>query len=94
MSLLSLFLLLWFPSPESGQVKGTIHDAQTGEALARVTVKLAESGTKVETDGEGKFQLEGLALGHYNLVIFSVGYRLIEKQIDLKADECSALTSR
>jgi hypothetical protein len=91
MSLLSLFLLLWFPSPESGQVKGTIHDAQTAEALARVTVKLIESGTKVATDGEGKFQIEGLAPGHYHLVIFSVGYRLIEKQIDLKADDVFSL---
>jgi hypothetical protein len=91
MSLLSLFLLLWFPSPESAQVKGTIHDAQTGEALARVTVKLVESGTKVETDGDGNFKIEGVAPGHYHLVISSVGYRLVDKQIDLKADDAYSL---
>jgi len=52
-----------------------------------VTIKLAESGAHVQTDAAGQFNLSGIEPGHYKLVVSSVGYRLFEKQIDLKAGQ-------
>jgi len=69
------------------QLSGHVHDAQTGEALERVTVKLLESGDHVQTDADGQFNLPDIEAGHYKLVVSSVGYRLFEKQIDLKAEQ-------
>jgi hypothetical protein len=92
MTALFLFLLWSATAPDqSAQLSGSIHDAQSGEALARVTVGLTESGIRVQTDSEGRFHLTGVKPGHYKLVASSVGYRLFEKQIDLKADDSLSL---
>ena len=83
------FLILFWPATiqQSAQIHGTIRDAQSGETLARVTVKLTESGPCVQTDSDGKFSMTGIEPGRYRLVVSSVGYRLFEKQIELKAGD-------
>jgi hypothetical protein len=86
---MATFLLLFFWStatPQNARVNGIIHDSQSGEALSKVTVKLLESGVSVETDSKGKFQITGVEPGRYILVVSSVGYRLLAKQIEIKAD--------
>ncbi len=87
-----LFLFLFWSGVggQSAQVSGSVHDAQTGEALARVTVKLVESGDQAETDADGRFSISAIKPGHYKLVVSSVGYRLFEKPLDLKADDASS----
>jgi len=83
-----LLLLFWsYDPPSVAKISGTVHDSQSGEALRRVTVKLVESGAHVETDGVGQFELSGIAPGHYRLVVSSVGYRVLQKVVDLKADD-------
>ncbi len=80
-----LFLLLLWPAV--AQISGSIHDSQSGEELERVSVRLVEAGAHVETDGDGKFRISGIEPGHYRLVVSSVGYRVFQKEIDLKADD-------
>ncbi|HMF75853.1 MAG TPA: TonB-dependent receptor [Bryobacteraceae bacterium] len=93
-----LLLLFWSTIPAQGapaqnapaqgaEVHGSVHDTQSGEALARVTVKLAETGVRVETDASGNFDISGIAPGNYRLLVSSVGYRLLEKRIELKAND-------
>jgi hypothetical protein len=84
-----LLFLFWSATSTdpSALVGGSVHDAQSGEALARVTVQLVESGARVETDSEGQFRMPAIPPGRYKLVVSSVGYRLLEKQIELKADD-------
>jgi hypothetical protein len=83
-----LFCLLWFAFPSQGaRIHGTIHDTQSGEPLAKVTVRVPELDLKVETDANGNFALEGIEAGQYRLVASSVGYRMLEKKIELKADD-------
>jgi hypothetical protein len=79
-------LLLCFASPiPSTQIQGSVHDAQSGEALARVSVKIADSNFRAETDASGHFTIGGLEPGSHRLVMSIVGYRLFEKRIELKA---------
>lgn len=89
MAPLLLLLLLSSAAPALAQnhVAGTVHDAQSGEALAKVTIRLVESGISVQTDADGKFEFTAMQPGHYRLVASSVGYRLLQKQIDLMEDD-------
>ncbi len=71
-------------------IEGSVRDAQSGEALARVTVTLAEvskQGAKPEsqtqTDLSGNFTFSGVAPGHYRLRLSTVGYRELDKEIEL-----------
>jgi hypothetical protein len=87
MTALFLFLFWSATAQQNAQISGSVHDAHSGEALARVTVKLVESGESVETDAEGNFKLSEIEPGRYRMVVSSVGYRLLEKRIDLRADD-------
>lgn len=89
MDALFLFLIWWFiPAGEQlAQISGSIYDAQSGEALSRVSVRLNESGGQTKTDHEGKFTISGIRPGRYHLVISSLGYRSLGKQVELKANE-------
>jgi CarboxypepD_reg-like domain/TonB-dependent Receptor Plug Domain len=82
-----LFLLWSTASVQGAEIHGSVHDTQTGEALARVTVKFAETGVHAQTDAQGNFQVGGIAPGNYRLVVSTVGYRLLEKRIELNADD-------
>lgn len=83
-----LFLLCYLGLAQTkSHLAGTVHDAQTGEPLAKVTLRLVESGASVQTDADGRFEFLQNEPGHYQLVASSVGYRLLRKQIDLTEDD-------
>jgi hypothetical protein len=84
-----LFLLLFWQglAPPTAQLHGTIYDAQNGEQLSRVNVKLIGSvGLEATTDSSGRFQIDGIPFGQYTVVVSSVGYHLLQKAIELKGD--------
>ncbi len=56
-------------------MEGTIFDAETQETLAGVTVKIAGTNTEVKTDLDGKFSIEGLTPGDYNLEVSYISYK-------------------
>lgn len=58
----------------SGNVKGTVLDKETREALPSVTVLVMGTQTGVSTDEKGRFTLPELPAGTYSLAFRLVGY--------------------
>lgn len=72
----------------SGVVQGKIIDARSKEALEFVTVSLRRQGTDALlkgtiTDEEGGFVLEGLADGSYVLIVSYVGYKDLNRNVEI-----------
>lgn len=72
---------------ESGTVRGVVRDAASGEALARVSIRLAPGEREALTDAGGRFELAGLAPGTYALQASTIGYRLAEQRFTLEPGE-------
>ena len=64
------------------QVKGKIVDDNTGDPMAFVNIGIKDTSIGTFTNEDGIFRLE-LPVGHYTLVISSVGYERLERSIDL-----------
>ena len=63
------------PSTAVLTVHGTVHNAVTGEPLPRVLVRVeGDSATGALTDGDGKFEISGLAPGPQVLEVVKPGY--------------------
>ena len=77
-------LCLLCAAAQSAQVRGLVRDAQTGEPLARVLVEAVESGRRVLTGGDGTFTITDLSAGELNLRLSTVGYRLLQKRMELQ----------
>ncbi|MFN3595904.1 MAG: TonB-dependent receptor [Rubricoccaceae bacterium] len=60
---------------QSGKVSGTVTDAQTGERLPGVNVRLEETGQGRATDLNGQYDIIGVRPGEYTLVVTYVGYQ-------------------
>ena len=77
---LSLFvlLLLAFVAPavlaQTGQLSGTVRDAQTNELLPGASVLIEETGRGAATDLDGEYRIIGVRPGSYTLVVTYVGY--------------------
>lgn len=72
----------------SGVVQGKIIDARSKEALEFVTVSLRRQGADALlkgtiTDEEGGFVLEGLAEGSYVLTVSYVGYKDLNRNVEI-----------
>ena len=87
--LLPILCVYCFAVPEmSGVIKGKVIDAKTKEMLefVNVTVKKKGSAELVKgtvTDQTGNFTLDKLANGNYILSISSMGYKTIEKELNI-----------
>ena len=76
----------------AGSLKGTI-SAVNGDTLIGVTVKLVKkpSGTPLtaETDENGNYEFHNLGPGSYSISVEAVGFKKIEKAVELKEGEQS-----
>jgi len=83
----AIFALL-LPVLASAQfsVSGKISDQQTGEALPGATVSVANSSVKAIADVNGKYRLDNLKNGTYQLEVSYIGYQTIKKSIDLNGN--------
>jgi hypothetical protein len=64
----------------SALVSGTVVDNTTGEALPGVTLTIEETGKKVFTDLDGKYEISNLTPGNYTLSVSYISYKEIEKK--------------
>ena len=64
-------------------ITGQVRDSVTHAPLPFASVFLANTSRGTTTDAEGRYQLAGLALGHYELGVSYVGYRLYRQAITL-----------
>jgi len=59
---------------QQGSIVGIVSDAKTNETLPFVNIRVDGSTLGTSTDIEGKYKLENLNPGYYNLIVSFVGY--------------------
>ena len=64
---------------QSGSIQGTLTDNTTGETLIGATVSLENTSIGAVTDIDGKYTIENIKEGVYNLKISYVGYEPMSK---------------
>ncbi len=103
--LLIIILILFFSVSllaQSGNLAGTVLDASTGEALPGVNIILKGTYYGAATDVDGKFKINNISTGTYNIEISFIGYKTVQytgfeidanktKELDIKLEE-SVLT--
>lgn len=75
------------PTPVRTSIRGTVRDAVTHQALARVVVMIESSDSgyagQAQTDSSGRFDLQGLDASSYSLNIRFPGYFEATQNVDL-----------
>jgi outer membrane receptor protein involved in Fe transport len=74
-------------SHDLGTIKGIVTDAKTGETIIGANLILSNTMLGTSTDIEGKFEFRNLHVGQYSMIISYVGYKSIEKTVQVKSDE-------
>lgn len=92
--LLRLSIFAGLPLLASGvlcaaEIHGIVKNAEGGEPLAKIQASLAESGARVETGPDGKFQFTALPRGSYTLRFSGVGYRGVTQTLIVSSDSDS-----
>ena len=64
-------------------VRGRVADSATGEALARVEVRLSGTAYRAESGPDGRFSLGDVAPGEYQFQASTVGYRTVREPLSL-----------
>lgn len=78
--------------PGKGGIAGVVVDSKTGEALIGVSVFLEGTTTGGATDLDGKFTINGIEAGKYNVVIKYVGYQTkIEREVNVQPTKITTL---
>jgi hypothetical protein len=70
-----------------GEVRGSVVDARSGEALANVEILLVGGSYRVISDATGHFHLTNVAPGDYVLTASTVGYHLVKRPFHIDALE-------
>ncbi len=94
---LSLFTLINL-NAQTGTLIGNVHDAKSGEELPGVNVILKGTYYGAATDINGKFKINNISVGNYNVVISLIGYKTVQftgiqilsdktKELDVKLEE-------
>jgi len=73
-----------------GGIDGKILDSNGPVIQANIAIKGTNSGTT--TNDKGEFQLKGLRPGNYTLMVSAIGYRRLEKQIEVMDSKTSQVT--
>ena len=68
-------------------INGYVRDKSTGETLIGATVQLKESGIGAVTNKAGYYSIANIIPGKYTVVFSFLGYRRMEMEVSLKADE-------
>ncbi len=94
-------LLAGFVSPlalaQTGTIEGVVTEATTDDPLPGVNVvipSLSGEGVGSATSPDGRFVLESVPVGTYEVVARSVGYQSQSKQVDVEAGETVTLDFR
>lgn len=83
-----LFPILLFASAQKdANINGHVIDAQTREHLPFVTVALKGTTIGITTDATGHYFLKDLPVGEFTLVASFVGYKSMEKQINIESQK-------
>jgi len=90
-SILLCFTLTFFTNfifAQTGKIAGKVIDSKSGEVLIGVKITIEGTITATSSDYEGKFSLNNLKPGNYNLLVSYVGYsKKVITEIDVKAKD-------
>ena len=73
---LAVGALILAAAAQGAELRGKVSNASGGEALGRVQVQLAQTGTTTITGKDGTFQIQNLDPGAYTLRLIAAGFRL------------------
>ncbi|MFQ5864342.1 MAG: TonB-dependent receptor domain-containing protein [bacterium] len=76
---------------QTGEIKGQITDAQTGEPIANVNVALQGTSLGAATSNSGTFFIKRVPVGEYSLIVSRIGYQTAQRTIVVKANEVQQL---
>ncbi|MFQ6082803.1 MAG: TonB-dependent receptor domain-containing protein [Candidatus Aminicenantia bacterium] len=72
---LVLFLSFWaYSAQKKGSIHGQVVDKYTQQPLPRATIEIIDHEWKAETDNQGRFKLENIPVGTYQLLAFLKGF--------------------
>lgn len=71
----------------SGTLRGSVTDTDTGEPLVGATLYFSELELGAVADQDGNFEIENIPEGSYTLRITSVGYQSKTRQIEIVAEQ-------
>ncbi len=74
-----------FPE-EKYSISGSLSDKESAQPLAGCSVFLERTPYGTVADRNGHYLLKNIPAGHYNLLVSMMGYKIVSKQIDLRAD--------
>jgi hypothetical protein len=72
--------------PQTAVVQGQVVDADTGQPLARVQVRVDDAAETLTTEAGG-FELRGLPRRRVRLTVSVVGYILVQRSLDLTSED-------
>jgi len=81
-------------NPSDANIVGHIIDKKSGEHLPYINVFLQGTTIGTVSDGTGHFYLKNLPEGKFTIVMKSVGYKTIEKEIVSKKGKTRRSTSK
>ena len=89
---LALGMMLFGVAPgmvlaQSGTISGQILDAETQDPLPGATVQVVGTGVGTAADIDGTFEITGVSPGTKTLRASFVGYRTIEREVEVEAGE-------
>lgn len=70
--------------PSTVSVSGTVIDKLTNETLPGVTIQLLDSDTKIYSNPDGTFSLDGLHPGEYEVQVSCISYKEKVVSIDVQ----------
>lgn len=87
-----LLLLTINTFAQTGKLVGTLVDSETGEGMIGANVVLDGTTIGAATDLDGKFSIDNVPVGVYDLVVSSIGYsKATITGIEIKAGETSKI---
>ncbi len=69
--------------PQTGIIKGTVNDSKNNEPLPAVNISLLGTVLGTTTDKNGNFYLPNIPFGEYNVRFTMMGYKKVDKQINI-----------
>ena len=78
--------------PAKVSVSGTVIDKLTNETLTGVTIQMVDSETKVYSNPDGTFSLNGLLPGKYEVKISCISYKDKVVALDVQTSDQNTLS--
>ncbi|MFT6871784.1 MAG: TonB-dependent receptor [Roseivirga sp.] len=88
--LLTIFTFMQFGYAQTGVVKGRVTD-ELGLPLPGASVVFQASGKGIPTDANGYYTLVEVAVGEQKMTVSFIGYKKIEKSINVSANETTVV---